>query len=145
MFAFIGDAAGALDFQYDAETTTQVAADPELARNAVGLAIGLYTVPSQQPLIDFAIVSIVHLRDPSVGDAWFRSYRDSYDQAACAQAGGVERHAESTIGTNHVFIGGCAGGAFTYHLRLASQPIVVSITAAGPARLGERIAGAAGS
>jgi hypothetical protein len=38
-----------------------------------------------------------------------------------------------------VFIGGCAGGAFTYHVRLDGG-IVVSLTAVGPARLGERLA-----
>jgi hypothetical protein len=144
LFAFIGDAASGLTFQYDTETTVRVAADPGLALNAVGLAIGLYTVPNQQPIVDFAIVSVVRLRDATVDDAWFRSYRDSYDTAACAQAGSVARHAESTIGTNHVFIGSCAGGAFTYHVRLATEPIVVSITAAGPAKLGERLAGSVG-
>lgn len=144
LFAFIGDAGGGLTFQYDTETTTRVAADPDLAINAVGLAIGLYTVPNQQPIVDFAIVSVVHLRDATVDDAWYRSYRDSYDTGACAQSGGVAGHAESTIGANHVFIGSCAGGAFTYHVRLPSQPIVVSITAAGPARLGERLAGSVG-
>jgi hypothetical protein len=144
LFAFIGDAAGGLTFQYDTETTVRVAADPDLALNAVGLAIGLYTVPNQQPIVDFAIVSIVRLRDATLDDAWYRSYRDSYDTGACAQAGGVERHAESTIGPNQVFIGTCAGGAFTYHVRLATQPIVVSITAAGPARLGQRLAGSVG-
>jgi hypothetical protein len=108
------------------------------------LAIGLYTLADQQPVTDFAIVSIVHLRDPSVGDDWFRSYRDTYDEAACAQAGGVVRHAEATMGSNHVFIGGCAGGAFTYHLRAPGQPIVVSITSVGPARLGERVAASIG-
>ena len=144
LFAFIGDAAGGLTFQYDTETTAQVAADSDLALNAVGLAIGLYTVPNQQPIVDFAIVSIVRLRDATLDDAWYRSYRDSYDTGACAQAGGVERHAESTMGTNHVFIGSCAGGAFTYHVRMPTDPIVVSITAAGPARLGERLAGSVG-
>lgn len=144
LFAFIGDGAGGLTFQYDTETTVRVAADPGLAISAVGLAIGLYTVPNQQPIVDFAIVSIVRLRDATLDDAWYRSYRDSYDTGACAQAGGVVRHAESTIGPNHVFIGSCAGGAFTYHVRMETQPIVVSITAAGPARLGERLAGSVG-
>jgi hypothetical protein len=144
LFAFIGGSSEGLNFVYDPATTTQVAADPDLARNAVGLAIGLYTVTGQQPVQDFAIVSVVRLRDPSVGDDWYRAYRDSYDQAACAQAGGVDRHSEATIGTNDVFIGGCAGGAFTYHVRLESRGIVVSMTAAGPARLGERLAGDVG-
>jgi hypothetical protein len=144
LFAAIGGDAGALTFQYDPDTTAQVAADPGLAGNVGGLAIGLYTIPGQLPIADFAIVSVLHLRDPSVGPDWFRSYRDTYDAAACAQAGGIDRHSETTIGTNDVFIGACAGGAFTYHVRLEARGIVVSITAAGPARLGERIAGDVG-
>jgi hypothetical protein len=144
LFAVIGGSSDGLNFVFDADTTARVAADPDLARNAVGVAIGLYTVTGQQPVEDFAIVSVVHLRDPSVGDDWFRSYRDSYDEAACAQAGGVDRHSEATIGTNQVFIGGCKGGAFTYHVRLEPRGIVVSITAAGSARLGERLAGDVG-
>jgi hypothetical protein len=144
LFAFIGGTAGALNFQYDPETTAQVAADPGLGGNVSGLAIGLYTIPGQQPVADFAIVSVLHLRDPSVGADWFRAYRDTYDAAACARAGGVDRHSETTIGTNDVFIGACAGGAFTYHIRVEARAIVVSITAVGPARLGERIAGDVG-
>jgi hypothetical protein len=144
LFAVIGGSSEGLSFVYDPDTTGQVAMDADLARNAVGIAIGLYTLTGQQPVEDFAIVSVVRLRDLSVGDDWYRSYRDSYDEAACAQAGGVERHSEATIGTNHVFIGGCGGGAFTYHVRLETRGIVVSITAAGPARLGERLAGDVG-
>jgi hypothetical protein len=144
LFTVIGGSSDGLNFVFDPDTTARVAADPDLARNAVGVAIGLYTVTGQQPVQDFAIVSVVRLRDPSVGDDWFRSYRDSYDEAACAQAGGVARNSEATIGTNLVFIGGCAGGAFTYHVRLQPRGIVVSITAAGPARLGERLAGDVG-
>ena len=144
LFSFIGGDTGALTFRYDPETTDQVAADPGLAGNVSGLAIGLYTMPGQQPVADFAIVSVLRLRDPSVGPDWFRLYRDTYDAAACARAGGIDRHSETTIWTNDVFIGACAGGAFTYHVRLEARGIVVSITAAGPARLGERIAGDVG-
>jgi hypothetical protein len=144
LFAFIGGSSEGLSFVYDPDTTGQVAADPDLARNAVGIAMGLYTVTGQQPVQDYAIASVVRLRDLSVGDDWFRSYRDSYDEAACAQAGGVDRHSEATIGTNRVFIGGCGGGAFTYHVRLETRGIVVSITAVGPARLGVRLAGDVG-
>ena len=133
--------ADGLTFQYDADTTARVAADPGLARDASALAIGLYTVTGQQPVADYAIASIVKLRDPLASDDWFRTYRDSYDESACAQAGGVVRHAEAPIGGRPVFIGSCAGGAFTYHLRLASQGLVVSITGVGPSRLGERVAG----
>ena len=40
-----------------------------------------------------------------------------------------------------MFIGTCAGGAFTYHVLLPAHGAVVSITGVGPGRLGERIAG----
>ena len=55
------------------------------------------------------MVSIVHLRDPAANDEWFRSYRDSYDESACAQAGGVARHAQTPMNGRTVYIGGCAG------------------------------------
>lgn len=140
LFAIMGGVGSGLAFEYDAATTATVAADPGLSRDAVGLAIGLYTVAGQQPVTDFAIVSVVHLRDPSVDDEWYRSYRDSYDQSACAQAGGVARHAEAVFGGHPAFITGCQGGALIYHLRVRSGSIVVSITAVGPARLGDRLA-----
>ena len=134
-----GDSGEGLDFRYDPDTTASVGADPGVAKDASGIGIGLFTVTGQQPVADFAIVSIVHLRDPSVGDAWYRSYRDSYDAAACAQAGGVAGHAESVIGGRRVFIGSCAGGTITYHVRVRDDQLVVSITAVGPGRLGERL------
>lgn len=140
LFAVIGgDSGDGLDFRYDPETTATVAADPGLARDAAGLAIGLYTVRGQQPVVDFVIASIVRLRNPAADDKWFRSWRDTYDQAACAQAGGVARHAQTPMNGRTVFIGGCTGGAFTYHVRL-ERGIVVSLTAVGPGRLGDRLA-----
>lgn len=126
---------------YDAETTRRVAADPSLAEDAVGLAIALYT-PTGGPSAsgqDIAIASVVQLRDPAADDEWFRQWRDSYDAAACGQAGGVARHAEAEIGGRVVFIGSCAGGAFTHHTRLHDGALVVSVTSVGPGRPGETI------
>ena len=132
-----------LTFQYDAETTDRTAADGSLRRDASALGIGLYTVTGQDPVQDYAIVSVLRMRYPATAnDDWFRSYRDSYDESACAQAGGVARHAQTEMGTHTVFIGSCAGGAFTYHLRTKAEDLVVSITAVGPARLGEKLAAA---
>ena len=126
---------------YDAETTRRVAGDPSLAEDAVGLAIALYTStggPSASGQ-DIAIASVVNLRDPAADDAWFRQWRDSYDTAACGQAGGVARHAEAEIGGRVVFIGSCAGGAFTHHTRLRDGALVVSVTSVGPGRPGESV------
>jgi hypothetical protein len=141
--AVLGASQPGLSFQYDAETTANVAGDPGLTKDASSLGIGLYTVAGQNPVQDYAIVSVLRLRDPGAADdEWFRAYRDSYDESACAQAGGVARHAQTEIERHTVFIGSCAGGAFTYHLRTKTDDLVVSITGVGPGKLGERLAGA---
>lgn len=126
---------------YDAETTRRVAGDPSLAEDAVGLAMALYTSSGEPSASgrDIAIASVVELRDPTADDEWFRRWRDSYDLAACASAGGVARHAEAEIGGRVVFIGSCAGGAFTHHTRLRDGALVVSVTSVGPGRPGETV------
>jgi hypothetical protein len=141
LFALIGGDASELDFRYDPDTTGTVGADPGVAADATGIAIGLYTVRGQQPIQDYGIVSILQLRDPSRDGEWFRSYRDSYDESACAQAGGIARHSQTVLNGHTVFIGGCAGGAFTYHVRVRENALVVSITSVGPADLGVRLMG----
>jgi hypothetical protein len=125
---------------YDPETTASVAADPNLARDASAIATGL-AVPSGQAASpsDFVIVNVVRLRSPKTDGEWFRQWRDTYDQAACEQAGGVSGNAEAYLGSHHVFIGTCAGGAFTYHTLLDGGATVLSMTAVGPGRAGEKL------
>jgi len=126
---------------FDAETTASVAADPGLARDVNDLAIGLAR-PIGATVDDpnLAIVNVVRLRDSGANDdAWFRGWRDSYDKAACEQAGGVARNAETVVDTLVVFTAACAGGAFTYHVRIADGVVVLSMTSLGPTDLGRRI------
>jgi hypothetical protein len=136
---------GGITLTYDPDTTASVAAEPTLAISATGLAIGFATAaagpspPSAGPGGDLAVVSVIRLRDPSVDEAWFRDWRDSYDDAACANAGGVTRHAESVVGQTTVFVGSCAGGSFTYHARVDGGAAVISLTSIGPANLGKLI------
>ena len=141
--AVLGANQPGLTFQYDSDTTGRVATDRGVRKDFAALAIGLYTVTAQSPVEDYAVVTVLRLRDPAAADdAWFRAYRDSYDESACAQAGGVLRHAQTEMETHTVFIGSCAGGAYTYHLRTKTDDLVISITGVGPGRLGERLAAA---
>jgi hypothetical protein len=132
-------AAAGLQLVYDAETTASVMGDPNLAHDAAAIATGLATPAGQASPTEFVIVNAVRLRDPSLNEDWFRAWRDSYDTAACAQAGGVTGHAESEIQGRTVFIGSCANGAFTYHTRIGNGGIVLSLTSIGPSRLGEKL------
>lgn len=132
-----------VDLTFDPDTTASVAADPGLAADISSLAIGLYTRrsagASASPSGDLVIVNVANLRDSTQDENWFRDWRESYDRAACANAGGVVRHAETTIGATRFFVGSCAGGSFTYHVRLRDVGMVVSMTSIGSGRLGEEI------
>jgi hypothetical protein len=140
LLAFISDVPDGLQMAYDPETTGQVAADPALAKDAAGLAIALFTVTgAAAPADDLAIVSVVRLRDATIGDDAYRSWRDSYDASACAVAGGVGGHAQTAMNGRTVYIGSCSGGAFTYHVRIGQGAIIVSTTSIGSRRLGEKV------
>jgi hypothetical protein len=124
---------------FDPETSASIAADPAVAAEAASLAVGLAVGPGASGADDLAIVNVIQLRDPALDEAWFRGWRDTYDEGACGQAGGVVRHAETQIGGGTVYIGSCDGGALTYHTRLTSAGIVVSVTGVGSRRLGEKV------
>jgi hypothetical protein len=87
----------------------------------------------------FAYASVVVLRPGVFSEAFFRSWRDSFDEGACSQAGGVAGHAEAQIGGRTTYIGNCAGGLLTYHVRLESLNAIVSVSSLGTAHLGEQL------
>lgn len=125
----------------DAETAAGIAADvstdPDLAADLEALAVGLYAGQA-----DYAVVTISRLRPGPFGEDYFRDWRDSFDEAVCGQAGGIDGHAEAPIGGRTVYIGTCVGGVRTYHVRLTDPDRIVSLQALGDARYGERILGA---
>jgi hypothetical protein len=87
----------------------------------------------------FAYASVVVLRPGVFSEAFFRSWRDSFDEGACSQAGGVAGHAQAQIGGRTTYIGDCAGGLLTYHVRLESLNAIVSVSSLGGAHLGEQL------
>jgi hypothetical protein len=139
LLVFIPGQVDGLTVTYDAESSARVAADPTLAAQIFALAIAIAVAPGASGSTDLAVVSVAKVRDPSVGEEWFRQWRDSYDKSACESAGGVSGHAQATIAGRLVFIGSCAGGAFTYHVRLSNGSVVISILSVGPRRLGEKV------
>jgi hypothetical protein len=121
---------------FDPETSaTNATVDPALALEVASIAVALAIAPSASG-DDFAVVSVIKPRGAAGNDAWFRDWRDTYDQGACGQAGGVVGNAEAQIGGGTVYIGSCGAGVRTYHTRLVASGIVVSITALGTRRLG---------
>jgi hypothetical protein len=139
LLGFVPSAVDGVPLTFDPGTSATIAADPSVAPDAASLAVALAIVPGASAADDLAVVSVVRLRDPTKDEAWFRDWRDTYDQAACSPAGGLVGNAEAEIGGGTVYIGSCAGGVRTYHTRLAAAGIVVSITALGSRRLGEKV------
>jgi hypothetical protein len=139
LLAFVPAAVDGVPLTFDPETSATIAADQSVAPDAASLAVALAIVPGTSAADDLAVVSVVRLRDPAKDETWFRDWRDTYDQAACGPAGGLVGNAEAEIGGGTVYIGSCAGGVRTYHTRLAAAGIVVSITALGSRRLGEKV------
>jgi hypothetical protein len=104
------------------------------------IAIGLYVQPGTSTADDLAIVSIVRLQPGVFDEAWFRSWRTTYDEGACQVAGGVAPgSAQTRIGEHETHIDSCVEGAHTYHVHLHSPDRVISITAVGERRFGERV------
>ena len=111
-------------------------ANVQLPEIASALAAGL-AVDSASG--DFVYAVIVRLLPGGFDDTRFRDWRDSYDEGACSGAGGVVGHAETELAGRTVYIGTCDAGVRTYHAWIAEEDLLVSASAAGDRRFGERL------
>jgi hypothetical protein len=124
----------------DDETAGEIAADPTTDPAVRRIAVGVFVDPSDPVEADLAVVSVVALRPGTFDDAWFRSWRETYDAAACEVAEGVSPgSAEATIAGHRTFIGKCRGGVHTYHVHLADPDRLIAITSLGTGRFGEQV------
>lgn len=121
----------------NAEAEAHDLTDPALAGQASALAAALAIDPTTS---DWAYVSVVHLRAGVFSDAYFKSWRETFDSGACSQAGGVAQNsAETEIAGHKTFIGHCVGGVLTYHVHLSPADVIVSISALGDQRFGQLV------
>ncbi len=124
--------------QPDPATAAEIAVDPSLATDVEAVAVALAVSPGSSSGDDLVIANVVRLRPDVFNETYFRGWRDSYNGAACERAGGVTGNAEAEIDGRDVFIGSCANGAITYHLRYG-EDVIVSITSVGNGRFGEQL------
>ncbi len=125
----------------DSTTAARIADDPTLAGSAQAIAVALAISPGTSSSgDDLAIVSVIRLRPGVFSDAWYATWRSTYDTGACEVAGGVEGSpAQVSIAGRTVYEGSCAGDATTYHVHLSDPALIVSITAAGARHFGELV------
>lgn len=129
----------------DPTTAAQVASDQLLADSALSIAVALAIGPGSAGSDDLAVASVIRLRPDVFDEAFYQEWRDTYNEAACEVADGVQSDTQTEIGGRTTYGGTCVGGAQTYHVYLEDQGFIVSITATGERRFGELIlAGLAG-
>lgn len=129
----------------DPATATEIAGDPLLVDAALSIAVAVAVAPGSSDSEDFAVASVIRLRPDVYDEAFYQEWRDTYDEAACEVADGVESGTETQVGDRVVYETRCSGGAETWHTYLVDQGFLVSITGTGERHLGELImAGLAG-
>lgn len=127
---------GGLTIEPSPEAEAESAADPGFVAVATSFAAAVAVDPGSG---DFVFAAVVALPPGRMTADLFRDWRDSFDEGACSQAGGVVGNAEAEIGGRTVHIGSCDGGLHTYHAWLDDRNIIVSASAVGAARLGEQL------
>jgi hypothetical protein len=125
-----------LDLMRRPESDAAAAADPVVVSFGEGVVTALAIDPGTE---DFAYAALVRLRDGAFSEELFRSWRESFAEGACSQAGGVVRTAVTEIDGRDVHIDSCEGGLRVYHAWLPKSRVLVSLSALGERRLGERI------
>lgn len=122
----------------DPDTAAEIASDPLLADSALSVAVALAATGTSAS-DDLAVASVIRLRPDLFDEAFYQEWRDTYNEAACEIADGVEFETPTEIGGHAAYVGTCSGGAQTYHTYLEDQGFIVSVSATGERRLGEQI------
>lgn len=125
-----------LDVMRSPDSDAAAAADPVVSQHGEAVVTALVIAP---PSGDFAYATVVRLRPGAFSEELYRSWRETFDEGACSQAGGVVRVAVTTIADREVHIDSCEGGLRTYHVWLGNSRTLVSVSSAGERRLGERL------
>ena len=115
------------------EVEANLMTDPSLVQNASSLAVALGINMNTG---DFAYVAVIQLKPLVFSNAFFLSWRQSYDDGACSQSDGLQGTSTTTIAGRQVYVGSCNGGAKTYHVHLAAPDRLVSITSVGTGQYG---------
>lgn len=108
--------------------------DPDFAANVAAAAFGTAISAG-----DLASAVVARLNAGVYSDAFFRDWRDTYNDGACGQAGGLVGNAETQLNDQTVYIGSCAGGLRTYHAWLANRGVIVSAFSLGDRHYGEQL------
>jgi len=127
---------GGLTVSEDPQTEQLDASDTSHAADLDAIARAVVASPSTS---DLGVASVVRLRQGIFSDAYFRSWRETFDEGVCSRAGGVAGSAKTSIAGRQTYVGHCAEGVLTYHVYLPDRNVIVSVMSLGDQRLGEKL------
>jgi hypothetical protein len=108
--------------------------DPAFAEHVARAAFAVVTTPT-----DLASGVVAQLRPGLLDESFLADWRETYNEGACAQAGGVATNAETDLGGRTVYIATCGGGLTVYHAAIPERDIIVSLFSIGEGRFGEQL------
>ena len=112
----------------------EAARDPAFAEHVASAAFAVATTPT-----DLASGVVAQLRPGLLDETFLADWRETYNEGACAQAGGVETNAETELGGRTVYITTCGGGLTVYHAAIPERDVIVSLFSIGEGRFGEQL------
>lgn len=134
LLEFLPEAVGGVEVVEAPDEAALALADPAIGETATALDVGLAVDQASGNLVT---AHVVRLREGAFGDAAFRQWRDSFDEGACAAAGGVEGRLETTISDRTVFVTSCVAELRTYHAWIEAEGLLISASSVGKGRFGE--------
>jgi hypothetical protein len=108
--------------------------DPAFAEHVARAAFAIVTTPT-----DLASGVVAQLRPGLLDDTFLADWRETYNEGACSQAGGVATNAETELGGRTVYIATCGGGLTVYHAAIPERDVIVSLFSIGEGRFGEQL------
>jgi hypothetical protein len=112
----------------------EAARDPAFVEHVARAAFAVVTTPT-----DLASGVVAQLRPGTLDDTFLADWRETYNEGACAQAGGVSTNAESSLDGRTVYIATCGGGLTVYHAAIPERDVIVSLFSIGEGRFGEQL------
>ena len=136
LLAYMPESVAGIAVVEDVDEAATALSDPALPRIASAVA-GAVAVDAGNGNLVYAW--IVRLRHDVFTAGDYRQWRDSYDDGACAAAGGVVGRAEAAIGGRQAFVTSCEKGLRTYHVWLQDQDILISASSIGQGAFGQKL------
>jgi hypothetical protein len=135
LLGILPESVGSAKVEIEPESFAEAVRDTSFVASVDAAAFAIVTEGE-----DLASGVVAHLRPDLYDEAFFRDWRDSYDEGACAQAGGVAARAEVGLADDRtMYVTTCVGGLRTYHAYVGEREVIVSLFSLGERRFGEQL------